>query len=180
MQENILEHTTSIAGLTCKPLSILSETISPQEMSRARGGWDTIPSMLDSLATNEDTVEPPKDPTAGAPEPTDEGGGSSRGSSVSTLGWNIGLWWPSSGSSESDTPSSPDTPSLPDTPSPIDPGPDNENEDEDDYWWEWDFGYDDTEDECTVPYDCGDEDNDDDNYGSGVPDEENSMEGNDG
>ena len=38
MQENILEHTTSIAGLTCKPLSILSETISPQEMSRVRGG----------------------------------------------------------------------------------------------------------------------------------------------
>ena len=38
MSENIFEHTTSIAGLTCKPLSILSETISPQEMSRARGG----------------------------------------------------------------------------------------------------------------------------------------------
>ena len=38
MPENIFEHTTSIAGLTCKPLSILSETISPQEMSRARGG----------------------------------------------------------------------------------------------------------------------------------------------
>ena len=40
MQENILEHTTSIAGLTCKPLSILSETISPQEMNMARGGND--------------------------------------------------------------------------------------------------------------------------------------------
>ena len=38
MQENILEHTTSITGLTCKPLAILSETISPQEMSRVRGG----------------------------------------------------------------------------------------------------------------------------------------------
>ena len=38
MPENIFEHTTSIAGLTCKPLSILSKTISPQEMSRARGG----------------------------------------------------------------------------------------------------------------------------------------------
>ena len=40
MPENIFEHTTSIAGLTCKPLSILSETISSQEMSMARGGND--------------------------------------------------------------------------------------------------------------------------------------------
>ena len=38
MSENIFEHTTSIVGLTCKPLSILSETISPQEMSMAQGG----------------------------------------------------------------------------------------------------------------------------------------------
>ena len=38
MSENIFEHTTSIAGLTCKPLAILSETISPEEMSMARGG----------------------------------------------------------------------------------------------------------------------------------------------
>ena len=41
MSESIFEHTTSIAGLTCKPLSILSETISSQEMSMARGGDDT-------------------------------------------------------------------------------------------------------------------------------------------
>ena len=162
MSESIFQHTTSIAGLTCKPLAILSETISPQEMSRARGGWDTVGSTLDSLATKDaDKMWEPKDPTSGAPEPTDEGGGSSSGASVSTVRWNVGLWWFSSGSSESDTPSSPDTPSLPDTPSPIDPGPDNENEDEDDYWWEWDFEYgeydDDTEDECTVPYDCGDD-----------------------
>lgn len=38
MSENIFEHTTFIAGLTCKPLAILSETVSPQEMSMARGG----------------------------------------------------------------------------------------------------------------------------------------------
>lgn len=38
MPENIFEHTTSIEGLTCKPLAILSETISPQEMSRTQGG----------------------------------------------------------------------------------------------------------------------------------------------
>ena len=41
MPESIFEHTTSIAGLTCKPLAILSETISSQEMSMARGGDDT-------------------------------------------------------------------------------------------------------------------------------------------
>ena len=40
MTENISEHTTSLTGLTCKPLAILSETISPQEMSMARGGND--------------------------------------------------------------------------------------------------------------------------------------------
>lgn len=38
MSESIFEHTTSLAGLTCKPLSILSETISPQEMRLVRGG----------------------------------------------------------------------------------------------------------------------------------------------
>ncbi len=38
MPENIFQHTTSIAGLTCKPLAILSETISPQEMNMTRGG----------------------------------------------------------------------------------------------------------------------------------------------
>lgn len=42
MSKNIFEPrhdiATPIAGLTCKPLSILPETISPQEMSLARGG----------------------------------------------------------------------------------------------------------------------------------------------
>ena len=42
MSENISEYTTSLAGLTCKPLAILSETISPQEMSRVRGGTDYV------------------------------------------------------------------------------------------------------------------------------------------
>ena len=41
MPENIFQQqdgiTTSITGLTCKPLTILSETISPEEMSMARG-----------------------------------------------------------------------------------------------------------------------------------------------
>lgn len=64
MQENILEHTTSIAGLTCKPLAILSETISPEEMSMVRGGTggtkekdkdtidpSTVPSVWDVITT---------------------------------------------------------------------------------------------------------------------------------
>ena len=42
MSKNIFEPrydiATPIAGLTCKPLAILPETISPQEMSLARGG----------------------------------------------------------------------------------------------------------------------------------------------
>lgn len=42
MLKNIFEErydiATPIAGLTCKPLSILPETISPKEMSLARGG----------------------------------------------------------------------------------------------------------------------------------------------
>lgn len=44
MSENISEQsegiTTSITRLTCKPLAILSETISTQEMNMARGGGD--------------------------------------------------------------------------------------------------------------------------------------------
>ena len=43
----------------------------------------------------------------------------------------------------------------------------------------WDFNF---LDECIVPYDCGDEENDEGNNdeGSGLPDEENSEEGNNG
>ncbi len=62
MSENISEHTTSITGLTCKPLAILSETISIQEMNMARGGggnnkcededppdWNTGPTFQDII-----------------------------------------------------------------------------------------------------------------------------------
>ena len=54
MSENILEHTTSIAGLTCKPLAILSETISPEEMSRARGGNEGESTMFEIMVNNSD------------------------------------------------------------------------------------------------------------------------------
>ena len=53
MLKNIFEPrydiATPIAGLTCKPLSILPETISPQEMSLARGGNDEAETMLFKL-----------------------------------------------------------------------------------------------------------------------------------
>ncbi|MDE2832037.1 MAG: hypothetical protein OXN20_18135 [Gemmatimonadota bacterium] len=66
MPENSFEHTTSIAGLTCKPLSILSEAISTQEMNMARGGtggkknkcededpidWNTGPTFSDIISS---------------------------------------------------------------------------------------------------------------------------------
>lgn len=61
---------------------------------------------------------------------------------------------------------------------------DNTNDDEGhlEDFWDFDFSDDGTEDECTVPYDCGDGENDEGNNdeGSGLPDEENSSEGNNG
>ncbi len=54
MPENILEHPTSIAELTCKPLAILSETISPQEMSMARGGNEGESTMFELMVSNSD------------------------------------------------------------------------------------------------------------------------------
>ena len=53
MLKNIFEKrydiATPIAGLTCKPLSILPETISPKEMSLARGGNDEAETMMFNL-----------------------------------------------------------------------------------------------------------------------------------
>ena len=74
MPENIFEHTTSIVGLTCKPLAILSETISPQEMSRTQGGngcgekkkeedpidWNDRPGVSDFI--NSHLGSPPGEP----------------------------------------------------------------------------------------------------------------------
>ena len=58
MSENIFEHTTSIARLTCKPLAILSETISPQEMSRARGGDGTGSGGPGSMSSGQPPTKP--------------------------------------------------------------------------------------------------------------------------
>ena len=68
MSENISAYTTSITGLTCKPLSILSETISPQEMSMVRGGQD--PAMDDIIEIMADEEIKDKDEThlPGTPE----------------------------------------------------------------------------------------------------------------
>ncbi len=94
MQENILEHTTSIAGLTCKPLSILSETISPQEMSRAQGGngcdekkkeedpidWNDRPGVSDFI--NSHLGPPPGEPLPQSPPI-----GGSQGPQISPATW---------------------------------------------------------------------------------------------
>ena len=66
MSESIFAHTTSIAGLTCKPLSILSETIATQEMSRVRGGTDIEPENPPPIP--EETICFPEGPYE--PEPT--------------------------------------------------------------------------------------------------------------
>lgn len=173
MPENIFEHTTSISGLTCKPLSILSETISPQEMSMARGG-NGLPNVkvpgdgqMDDGTTSLDEIPGecggntyncyPKSghfDTEGKSftqefdgEPDFDGGLGPFGGGGGGGG---------GGSSESDS----------------------ENNDEGHLgdFWDFDFSDDDTEDECTVPLDCGD----DDENGSGLPDEENSTEGDNG
>ncbi|MCE2435617.1 MAG: hypothetical protein J4F29_22270 [Candidatus Latescibacteria bacterium] len=71
MSENISEHTTSITGLTCKPLAILSETISPQEMSMARGGTDYVEPCPRN--EDEDVEDPyPCETPDGLPCPCDE------------------------------------------------------------------------------------------------------------
>ena len=96
MQENILEHTTSIAGLTYKPLAILSETISPQEMSRAQGGngcgekkkeeekdpidWNDRPGASDFISSH--LGRPPGEPL---PPPPPIGG--SQGPQTSPADW---------------------------------------------------------------------------------------------
>lgn len=153
MSESIFEHTTSIAGLTCKPLAILSEIISPQEMSRVRGGnggrikmpgdgniEDGITSMDEPDCPTYDCY-PEGGPfdTVGQPF-TQEFDYVFDNDFGSILGGSGG-----GGSSESDTTN------------------DDEGHLED--FWDFDFSDDDTEDECTVPYDCGYEDNDDDNNG---------------
>ena len=171
MSENIFEHTTSIAGLTCKPLSILSETISSQEMSMARGG-DGLPKVkvpgdgevndgitsLDEIpgecGNNTYNCYPKSGPfdTEGKPftQEFDYVFDNDFGPILGGSGGSGG-----GGSSESNTP--------------------NNDEGHLGDFWNFDFL-----DECTVPYDCGDEDNDDDNNGSGLPDEENSTEGDNG
>ncbi len=192
MPENISEHTTSIAGLTCKPLSILSETISPQEMNMARGGNGgsiTMPGdgKMDDGATGMDEISGecggntfdcyPKSgtfDTEGKPftQEFDYVFDNDFGPILGGSGGSGG-----GGSSESDS----------------------ENNDKDHLgdFWDFDFSDDGTEDGCTVPLDCGDDDenceycddencdgdcanDDDDDDGSGLPDEENSTEGDNG
>ncbi len=71
MSEKVSEQsegiTTSITGLTCKPLAILSETISPEEMSRVRGGIDDIGNS--PPIEEPDTVPPCPDPCPTPPCP---------------------------------------------------------------------------------------------------------------
>ena len=171
MSENILEHTTSITGLTCKPLSILSETISPQEMSRTRGGngggrphnvdtrfdpGSSTSGLAGSVAPGSGEVgdceigcfkyccnggqdDDPQNlafPTYGGG--SSGGGGGGGGDVLGPFGGGGG------GGSSSDS--------------------DTTNDDEGHLgdFWDLDFLDDGTEDECTVPLDCGDDEEEED------------------
>ncbi len=148
MSENIFEHTTSIAGLTCKPLSILFETISPQEMNMARGGIK-IPGdgRIDDGITGMDEQDCPTYDCYPEGKPFDTEGkpftqeldpifDNDFGPILGGSGGSGG-----GGSSESDS---------------------ENNEDHLGDFWDFDFSDDDTEDECTVPYDCGDDEEEED------------------
>ena len=158
MSENIFEHTTSIAGLTCKPLAILSETISPQEMSRARGG--------DGMGGPGGGPQPGQDPGEHQREqaerqarqaeaqrlldeqtkPTDTAGlgGPLGGTYIPIVdvsgSLNTNAQADSSGTQDQNGGS-------------LDNGV---------ITWDFDFLDDGTEDECTVPYDCGDDEEEED------------------
>ena len=84
MSENISEYTASITGLTCKPLSILSETISPQEMGTAWGGNGCDEEEKTNLEKIVTSVMGPT-PDSGPPQPPDIGG--QNGPSISPATW---------------------------------------------------------------------------------------------
>lgn len=175
MSENSFEHTTSIVGLTCEPLNILSETISPQEMSRVRGGTDGMggggPGSMSSGQNPDEAKAERQARRTEAQKLLEEQ------ESKDTAGLFAGTtYYPLI-----DVSGSLNTNAQADS-----SGTQDQNGSS---LVTWDFDFSDdgteddgTEDECTVPYDCGDEENDEGNNdeGSGLPDEENSSEGNNG
>ena len=62
MSEKVFEQsegiTTSLAGFTCKPLAVLSETILPQEMSTIRGGDGTGSGGPGSMSSGQPPTKP--------------------------------------------------------------------------------------------------------------------------
>ncbi len=176
MPESIFEHTTSIAGLTCKPLAILSEAISPEEMSMARGGDSMGGGGPGSMSSGMDPNQAQRDKAeqaarrAEAQKAVDE---QTKPIDTAGLGGPLGgTYIPIV-----DVSGSLNTNAQADS-----SGTQDQNGGS---LVTWDFDFlddDDTEDECTVPLDCGDEENDEGNNdeGSGLPDEENSEEGNNG
>ena len=184
MPENISEHTTSIAGLTCKPLAIISKTISPQEMSMARGGIG-----LDETRVSSETSTHPLDQALN-PQPESRG--------------TLSTDHPDNYVAEIYDLDEPDNrpPPVSDVPFIItqdDYYDDENNNDENNndennndengqnnYESFWDFDFLDDDDDGNCEY-CDDENcdgdcanDDDDENGSGVPDEENSTESTEG
>ncbi len=177
MQENILEHTTSIAGLTCKPLSILSETISPQEMSMARGGdgmggpGGPQPGQDPDEAEAESWQKAAEKAAEEQRKPKEE-----PGLGIGTVG---GTYIPSvvvSGSPDEETFW---TQNNVDTTAQADSSGTQDQNGGALVIWDLDFLDDDTEDECdecTVPYDCGyDEEEEEEDYSEDETEEDTEV-----
>ena len=145
MPENIFEYTTSIAGLTCKPLSILSETISPHEMSRVRGGDGMGSGGPGSMSSGQNPDKAEAESWQKAAEKAAEEQRKPKeepGLGVGTVG---GSYIPIINVSGSlNTNAQADSSGTQDL-----NGGDLDNEYES--FWDFDFLDDDTEDECTVP-----------------------------
>ncbi len=158
MSENIFEHTTSIVGLTCKPLSILSETISPQEMSRARGGDGMGGGGPGSMSSGQNPGEAKAERQARRAEAQRLVDEQTEQTDIAGLGGPLGgTYIPTINVSGSlNTNAQADSSGTQD---PNGGALDNEVEN----FWDFDFlDDDDTEDECTVPYDCGDDEEEED------------------
>ena len=162
MPENIFEPTTSIAGLTCKPLSVLSETISPEEMSKVRGGNDGMGGSGGGPQPGQDPAEAKSEgrfwQRAGEKAAEEQ----RKPKEQPGLGPLGGTYYPEinvAGSSDEETfwtQSNVDTTAQADS-----SGTQDLNGGALDIW-DFDFSDDDTEDECTVPYDCGDDEEEED------------------
>ena len=153
MPESIFGHTTSIKGLTCKPLDILSETISPQEMNRVRGGDGMGSGGPGSMSSGQNPDEAKAERQARRAEAQKLLDEQTKQTDTAGLGGPLGGTY---------IPLLDVSGSLNTTAQADSSGTQDQNGGS---LVTWDFDFlddDDTEDECTVPYDCGDDEEEED------------------